>query len=414
MIQQALVAGGGIGGLAAALAASRAGWDVRLFEQAPAFAEVGAGIQLGPNVVRVLHGWGLADQLARLAAFPQRLQVRDAVTGDELGVLPLGERALQKYGAPYATIHRADLHGLLLQALQARDHVRLNLNSPLASYTDSGQAVSLQTWDGLEVQGDALIGADGLWSRVREQLLADGPPRVTGHLAYRALLPQASLPERLRSQQITAWLGPKLHVVQYPVRGGKCLNVVVIVQGQVDGDLQNWDHTSNAADLQAALQHTAWPLRELVQAVTDGGQGESGAADGRAGAGWRLWALCDRPPVTGAQQQAQGRVALLGDAAHPMRPFLAQGAGMAIEDAAELGSALDRARDQVVEVPALLQRYAANRWRRNARVQAHSLRNGQIFHASGPLRWARDASLKMLGERALDLPWLYGETATRF
>jgi salicylate hydroxylase len=406
MIQQALIAGGGIGGLAAALAASRAGWDVRLFEQAPAFGEVGAGIQLGPNVVRVLHGWGLQDELAGVAAFPQRLQVRDAVTGDELGVLPLGERALQKYGAPYATIHRADLHGLLLQALQARDHVRLNLNTALTSFADSGQAVTLQTGDGLEVQGDVLIGADGLWSRVREQLLADGPPRVTGHLAYRALLPQASLPERLRSQQVTAWLGPKLHVVQYPVRGGEWLNVVAIVQGQIDGDIQSWDHASNAADVQAALLHTAWPLRELVQAVTDSG--------GEAGAGWRLWALCDRPPISGAQQQAQGRVALLGDAAHPMRPYLAQGAGMAIEDAAELGSALAQAENQAMEVAALLQRYALNRWQRNARVQARSLGNGKIFHASGPLRWARDASLKLLGEKALDLPWLYGNTPSDF
>jgi salicylate hydroxylase len=411
MIQQALIAGGGIGGLAAALAASRAGWDVRLFEQAPAFGEVGAGIQLGPNVVRVLHDWGLQDQLAGVAAFPQRLQVRDAVTGDELGVLPLGERALQKYGAPYATIHRADLHGLLLQAVQARDHVRLNLNATLASFVDNGQAVTLQTGDGLEVRGDALIGADGLWSRVRQQLLADGPPRVTGHLALRALLPQASLPGHLRSQQVTAWLGPKLHVVQYPVRGGGWLNVVAIVQGQIDGDIQSWDHASNASDLQAALMHTAWPLRELIQAVTDGGDGDG---DGGAGAGWRLWALCDRPPMRGAQQQAQGRVALLGDAAHPMRPYLAQGAGMAIEDAAELGSALAQAQDRDVEVPALLQRYAQNRWRRNARVQARSLRNGQIFHASGPLRWARDASLKLLGEKALDLPWLYGETPSDF
>jgi salicylate hydroxylase len=411
VIQQALIAGGGIGGLAAALAASRAGWDVRLFEQAPAFGEVGAGIQLGPNVVRVLHGWGLQDELAGVAAFPHRLQVRDAVTGDELGVLPLGQRALQKYGAPYATIHRADLHGLLLQALQARDHVRLNLNSTLASFVDSGQAVTLHTGDGLEVQGDALIGADGLWSRVREQLLADGPPRVTGHLAYRALLPQASLPARLRSQQVTVWLGPKLHVVQYPVRGGEWLNVVAIVHGQVDGDLQSWGHASNAADLQAAFMHTAWPLRELIQAVTASGNTDDGNEEN---AGWGLWALCDRPPMRGAQQQAQGRVALLGDAAHPMRPYLAQGAGMAIEDAAELGSALAQTQNQVAEVPALLQRYAQNRWRRNARVQARSLRNGQIFHASGPLRWARDASLKLLGEKALDLPWLYGQTPPDF
>ena len=419
MSRQALIAGGGIGGLAAALSASRVGWDVRLYERAPVFSEVGAGVQLSPNVVRVLHGWGLQAELARVAAFPNRLQVRDAVSGRELGVLLLGRQALQKYGAPYATIHRADLHDVLLQAVQAQDRVRLNLNNCVAGYADSGREVILQTeavavpGDGSgarpllsaplpEVEGDALIGADGLWSRVRELMLNDAPPRVTGHLAYRAMLPQASLPERLRSQQVTAWLGPKLHVVQYPVRGGEWLNVVAIVQGQVEGDLQSWDHSANAADLQAATRLTAAPLRDLIQAVTDGGS--------QANPAWRLWALCDRPPMSGAHQQAKGRVALLGDAAHPMRPYLAQGAGMAIEDAAELGSALAQALDPAFDVPAMLQRYALNRWQRNARVQARSVRNGTIFHAEGPLRWGRDASMKLLGEKLLDMPWLYGAT----
>lgn len=397
--RQALIAGGGIGGLAAALAVSRAGWDVRLYERAPAFSELGAGIQLGPNVVRVLHSWGLQAELARVAAFPDRLQVRDAMSGRELGVLRLGERALQKYGAPYATIHRADLHALLLRAVQARDRLWLNLDTALASYADAGQAVTLKTASGLEVEGDALIGADGLWSRVRALMLRDGPPRVTGHLAFRALLPQASLPERLRSQQVTAWLGPKLHVVQYPVRGGEWLNLVAIMHGQVTGDLQSWDHRANAADLQAAVEGTAAPLRDLIAAVTQ--------CSDNADPPWRLWALCDRPPVSGAHQQAQGRVALLGDAAHPMRPYLAQGAGMAIEDASELGAVLAQARGSAFDVPTLLQRYALNRWQRNARVQTRALRNGKIFHAEGALRWGRNASLKLLGEQILDLPWLY-------
>lgn len=422
MSRQALIAGGGIGGLAAALSASRAGWHVRLYERAPAFSEVGAGVQLGPNVVRVLQGWGLQDALARVAAFPDRLQVRDAVSGRELGVLPLGAQALQKYGAPYATIHRADLHDVLLQAVQARDNVWLKLNSAVASYADSGREITLRTEalagpeDApgaspvasaplLEVEGDALIGADGLWSRVRQLMLNDAAPRVTGHLAYRAMLPQTSLPKRLRSQQVTVWLGPRLHVVHYPVRGGEWLNVVAVVQGSVAGDLQNWDHHANGADLQEATLGTAVLLRDLIQAVTDGGN--------KTGPAWRLWPLCDRPPMSGAHQQAKGRVALLGDAAHPMRPYLAQGAGMAIEDAAELGAALALALDPAFDVPTVLQRYALNRWQRNARVQARSVRNGQIFHAQGPLRWARDASMKLLGEKLLDMPWLYGGAMPR-
>jgi salicylate hydroxylase len=428
MTRQVLIAGGGIGGLAAALAASRAGWDVRLYEKAPAFSEVGAGVQLGPNVVRLLHGWGLQGALARVAAFPERLQVRDAVSGRELGVLPLGKRALQKYGAPYVTIHRADLHGLLLQAVRQRENLWLKLGSCLSSYSDTGSEVRLQITDSLtggrlggtdsdaspafseladaadliEVEGDALIGADGLWSRVRELMLGDGPPRVSGHLAYRAMLPQARLPEHLRSQQVTAWLGPKLHAVQYPVRGGEWLNLVVILEGQAPAEMQGWDHSANGDDLQQAMRLTSAPLRELIEAVTGSGRNGTPA--------WRLWPLCDRPPIQGAHQQAQGRVALLGDAAHPMRPYLAQGAGMAIEDAAELGSALAQALDPAFDVPTLLQRYALNRWERNARVQARSVRNGEIFHAEGPLRWGRNVSMKLLGQKVLDMPWLYAGT----
>lgn len=388
--KQVLVAGGGIGGLAAVLAASRAGWQVRLYERAAQFSEVGAGIQMGPNVTRVLQGWGLETALAQVAAFPQRLQVRHALSGAELGVLRLGAQAQQRYGAPYATIHRADLHQMLLAAVRQQHGVWLQLDQTLRHFAVTPEAVTLHTEAGAVVEGDALVGADGLWSRVRQQLLGDEPPRVTGHLAYRALLPQASLPAALRSQQITAWLGPNLHVVQYPVRGGEWLNVVAIVHGHVHGGLEDWDHGANAADLKMALGHTCSDLQALIDAVPD----------------WRLWVLCDRPPLAAADQMARGRVALLGDAAHPMRPYLAQGAGMAIEDAAELGRCLAQV-DEVLDVSTMLGRYALNRWQRNARVQARSIRNGEIFHLDGPMAWARDTSLRLLGERVLDVPWLY-------
>lgn len=388
-----LIAGGGIGGLAAGLACSRAGCHVRLYERADTFGEVGAGIQMGPNVVRVLQGWELDDALRQVAAFPDRLQVRHALSGAELGVLHLGQTAVQRYGAPYATIHRADLQQLLLKALQQRDAVRLHNGKTVQRYVETSGAVGLSLDDGLDVEGDVLIAADGLWSQLRQQLLGDGPPRVAGHLAYRALLPQASLPAALRSQQVTAWLGPRLHVVQYPVRGGEWLNVVAIVHGHVQGGLEDWDHDANAGELQAALAHTCAPLRDLIAAMP----------------AWRLWVLCDRPPVSAADQMARGHVALLGDAAHPMRPYLAQGAGMAIEDAAELGRQVALV-DGVLDVPTLLQRYALNRWQRNARVQARSIRNGQIFHLQGPMAWARDAAMRLGGERLLDVPWLYRGT----
>ena len=388
MTRRTLIVGGGIGGLAAALACARVGVQVELFERAREFTEVGAGIQLGPNVVKILHGWGLKDALAGVAAFPDRLQVRSALSGAELGVLRLGAVAMERYGSPYATIHRADLHGLLLAALKPQTGVQLNVASPVDRFMQQADGVTLHTADGREARGDVLVGADGLWSRVREQLLNDGPPRATGHLAYRALVRQDSLPERLRSRQVSAWLGPQMHVVQYPVRGGEWLNVVAIVHGRMHGDLAHWDHTANPATLRSAMTATCAPLQDLIHAIDD----------------WRLWALSIRPPMRAADEQARGRVALLGDAAHPMLPYLAQGAGMAIEDAHCLGPALAT---RGLDAPAALRHYAGRRWQRNARVQAGAIRNGQIFHASGVVRWGRDAAMKLLGERLLDMPWLY-------
>ena len=386
-----LIVGGGIGGLAAALACSRAGVQVRLLERSAQFSEVGAGIQMGPNVVRRLYAWGLQSQLGDVVAYPSRLQARDAVTGRELGLLPLGNRGMQPYAAPYLTVHRGDLQQLLLEAVQHQDNVRLSLNCCASSFTQDKDTVTLQTDEGLTLHADALIGADGLWSRLRQYLLGDEAPRVTGHVAYRAMVPQHTLPQSQRSQGVTVWLGPDLHVVHYPVRRGEWLNVVVVLAGQVAREqTQNWNHAASAVELRAALERlgASAPLRELVAAIDE----------------WRLWALCDRPPMRSASEQAQGRVALLGDAAHPMRPYLAQGAGMAIEDAAELEQQLGQAS---LGVPALLQQYAERRWRRNARVQARSIRNGEIFHAQGLTRWGRDRALALFGRQLMDQPWLY-------
>ncbi len=389
---QLLIAGGGIGGLAAALAGSRAGARVRLFERTLVFSEVGAGIQLGPNVTRVLHGWGLANALADVVAVPERLQIRSAASGAELGVLKLGEMAHARYGSPYVTIHRGDLHAVLLAELTRRGEVVLNLDSAVAGFEQDDKTVTLRLQDGREAQGDLLVGADGGWSRVRQQLLNDGLPRATGHLAYRALVRQSSLPPPLRSQQVTAWLGPRLHMVQYPVRCGEWLNVVAFVHGQVSGDMQSWDHNANAAELQHHMAATCAPIKDLINAIEF----------------WRLWPLSIRVPMRGAHEHAQWRVALLGDAAHPMLPYLAQGAGMAIEDAAELGRILAAQPQGAAMGPEGLREYAAHRWQRNARVQARAIRNGKIFHATGPVRWGRDVAMKLLGESLLDMPWLYG------
>ena len=391
---QAIISGGGIGGLAAALAVFRAGWGVQLFEKADAFSEVGAGVQLGPNGVKVLHAWGLGSALEAVAAFPDELRVRSAVNGEQLGRLRLGRPMAERYGARYATVHRADLHSLLLGAV-SQTNARLNLGCSLLGFVDQPASVKVQTAHAGDLEADVLIGADGLYSLVRQQLLADGPPRVSGHLAYRALVPQASLPEKHRSRDVTVWLGPRLHVVHYPVRRGELLNIVAVVHGDIDADeIASWDHSANGADLDAALQGAHASLRELVQSVEH----------------WRLWPLRDRLPMQAADQQARGRIALLGDAAHPMRPYLAQGASMAIEDAFELGRQLEAARkaSATLDSPQALQRFASQRWQRNARVQARAQRNGEVFHADGLMRLARDASMKLMGEKLLDMPWLYG------
>jgi len=401
MQKQILIAGGGIGGLAAALGASRAGWEVRLFERAAVFNEVGAGVQIGPNVVRRLQAWGLQSALQAVAAFPDRLQVRSALSGAELATLRLGSTVIERYGAAYATIHRADLHAVLLGAVQSDSAVHLNLGEAITGHGDRDGVVTVQLASGKAVEGDALVGADGLRSGTRQRLLGESPTRTSGHLAYRAVVRQDALPQVLRTGHVTAWLGPHLHVVQYPLRRGELMNVVAIRHGAAPADLDGWDHAANTGDLEAALSGTCTALQDLVRAVP------------HVGTGWRLWPLSDRPPVRGANEMAQGLVALLGDAAHPMRPYLAQGAGMAIEDAAELQRALSM---HDLDVALRLRRYALNRWQRNARVQERSRRNGRIFHATGAVRWGRDAALRLLGERLLDVPWLYrgdGSSAAR-
>ena len=389
MTNRVLIAGGGMGGLGAAIACRQAGWTARLYERTETLREVGAGIQLGPNATRILAAWGLDEALRAVAAQPRQLRVRDGGGGHEVGTMRLGPAFMQRYGAPYLTVHRADLQAVLLQG--ARDAgAEVRLGSRIATVLPGPREVRLDIGDSGHDEGDVLVGADGVWSQVRQQVCNDGPPRPTGHLAYRTLALQRDLPAALRSEDVTVWLGPRLHVVAYPVRAGEMLNVVAVVQGSSRGAPEDWDQAAAVADLMAAMGPLARPLQHLVAAMP----------------GWRLWALHDRPPLTSADQMASGRIALVGDAAHPMRPYLAQGAGMAIEDAAELGRAL--ASVAGADVAGALRSYAENRWERCARVQSRAERNGRIFHATGPMRWGRDLSLRLLGERLLDQPWLYG------
>lgn len=390
MALQLLVAGGGIGGLASALALAQGGHRVELFEQSAVFAEVGAGIQLGPNAVRRLHALGLAQALDTIAAKPDALVVRAASDDHELACLPLGDVAVRRYGAPYCCVHRADLHGVLLAAVRAQADVALNHPARLVQIEHSDDVVTVAADGARAWEGDALIGADGLWSAVRAELDVPGPaPQPTGHTAWRGLLSQAALPLAQRSTQVRVWLGDRLHALVYPVRGGELLNVVVLAEAAPTGDARDWDQSTSLDALQRATGRCCTTLQGYLSAVPT----------------WRAWSLHDRAPLTGPAQMAHERIALLGDAAHPMLPYLAQGAGMAIEDAVALAEAL-RSVDSD-GVPEALRRYANARWQRNARVQARARRNAQIFHAAGPLRMARDLAMRTLGARLLDQPWLY-------
>lgn len=407
-----LIAGGGIGGLAAALACSQAGarshgLQIELLERTPQFEDAGAGIQLGPNATRRLQAWGLGAALAQYGAFPAALVVRDGEKGGELARLPLGDAIAKQYGAPYACLHRSDLHSLLLDAALQAQAVDCLRDAVVTAWqaVQGGVEVQLVQYGQTAVRaGQALVGADGLWSAVRGQCLGDGLAQPTGHLAWRAMVQQARLPLALRSQDISVWLGPQWHGVAYPVRGGDWLNLVVITHAsaganpsapQAESAPHRWSQDAAAADLLAALPPLPADLHTLLLAMPQ----------------WRQWVLCERAPLCGPQgmhdaRWAGGRVALLGDAAHPMRPYLAQGAGMAIEDAFELAAQLQPT--AAAQWPQALAAYAQARWQRNARVQARATRNGRVFHATGWQRAGRDAALRLLGARLLGQPWLYG------
>jgi len=392
-----LLVGGGLGGLATALALGQAGVTTQLFEQSPAFTEVGAGIGLGPNAVRRLRTWGVWEALQAKGFVPSQLEVMDAKTGRQLGCLPMANTFEQRYGAPYLTIHRADLHQVLSNAVNAQGLSALHLGHRLQAAKADASCVKTQ-W--LSPQGQvvehashALIGADGINSKLRELGWPSSQLQASGHWAYRTLLPRHTLPAAWRGDAMGLWLGPRLHLVHYPVCGGEWLNVVVLVETHDAAQTPGWDSQRSAAqtahDLQTALQGSCSLLQDLV----------------RMSESWRAWALFDRHPLQSADDMAQGRLALLGDAAHPMLPYLAQGAGMAIEDADTLAQCWSQSG---LSVEQRLQAYAEARWQRVAKVQARARRNARMFHANGTLAWGRDLAMRWGGAAVMDMPWLYG------
>lgn len=378
-----LIAGGGIGGLGAALALAQGGHRVMVFERAEGFREIGAGIQLGPNVFRMFERLGLRAAMLEMAAIPRALVMRCALAGHEITRVPLGEGFQARFGQPYAVIHRGDMHGVLLRACASHPGVTLVTGRAAQSYSQFNNGVTLHFDAGEPARGDLLIGADGLWSRIRKAMLGDGPPVVSGHIAYRAVMPMEAVPEGLPREEVVLHAGPRLHLVHYPLRRGELMNLVAVFHSAEYSE--GWDQAGDPALLQKHFRRTRPEVRTMLAKIET----------------WKYWVLCDREPRRG---WCEGRVALLGDAAHPMLQYLAQGANMALEDALCLADMLER-----LPVEQALQAYENARVLRTGRVQSMARLYGDIYHAADVRAELRDAMLKNRAPEAAweSMAWLY-------
>lgn len=387
-----LIAGAGVGGLTAALAFAARGYGVRIFERAPELVEVGAGLQLSPNATRLLDSLGLGAALRRLAVRPEAIVLRRASTSREIARVPLGAGGTRRWGADYLVIHRADLQSVLLDAVNAHPAIRLDLGSSVEEVRQHADGVSVVLHDGTatsEADGRLLIGADGVWSRLRG-LLGGQPCRQAGHTAWRTVIARDAA-GALDRDVVTAFLDPRFHLVAYPVRGGRDLNLVAITRNRAGADRAEhgqWAAKADPAALHAAMGGTGALLHGLV-------------ATARA---WTVWPLME-VPEQGAWHK--GRVVLIGDAAHAMTPHAAQGAGMAIEDAFVLAARVAAAGDDLE--PALA-RFEAERRPRVARARRRGRFNRFVWHAWGPIALGRDLVLSVRSPEkvAADFDWLYG------
>lgn len=382
------VVGAGIGGLTAALMLARQGHAVTLVERRSGFAEVGAGLQLSPNASRILVDLGLGAALRRVASEPERVVVRAISGGKIIGSVALGAFVRERFGAPFWVVHRADLQSVLLDAVRSEASVRILMGRTVEAVVQKRSAVTLtlSTASGqTEPAFDAVVGADGVWSDMRRALGDEKAATFRGSVAWRATIPRDDAPAALAGNETGLWLGRSGHVVHYPIAGGRLLNVVAIERR--DEPVEGWSTPGDGAALLARFNDAAPDLRDLLA------KPES----------WLLWPLYDHP----ARRLAEGRIALLGDAGHPVLPFLAQGAALAIEDAAVLAQALAREPNDPAKA---LKAYQRERLGRVRRVQRQARRNGRVYHAGRVVSLARNLAMRRLGPRGMVLryAWLYG------
>jgi salicylate hydroxylase len=351
-----LIAGAGIGGLSAALALLRRGFRVSVLEQARELAELGAGVQISANGAHALFSLGLESVLKQVWCEPAGKEIRLWSTGETWKLFDLGAVSRQRYGAPYFMIHRADLHRILLDAVKAAAPDAITLNARVTAFEQDASGVTVICEDGARVAADALIGADGVHSRIRNALFGEMPARFTGLLAWRGLIPMDKLPERLRRLVGTNWVGPGGHVVHYPLRGGALMNFVGTAERD-DWRVESW--TERGTTEEALNDFSGWneDVQTLIRNIETPYK----------------WALLGREPL---ERWTIGRVTLLGDAAHPTLPMMAQGANMAIED----GVVLARCLEMHGDVPTALQAYEAARRDRTARLVRAANDNASRFH----------------------------------
>ena len=381
-----LIAGGGIGGLAAAHALARKGFAVRVLEQAPEFREIGAGIQLGPNIFRALDRIGLKDAVLADAHPPPGMEMRCALSGEMVTRIPLDGRFIDRFQQPYAVTHRADIHGAFLNACERNNLVTLETHRSVEAYEEDEDGVTLVLQSGERIAGRALIGCDGMWSKIRDRIVDDGKPRVSGHIAYRAVIEKAHVPDDLWRPDVVLWAGPRTHLVHYPLRRGELYNLVAVFHS--DRYEEGWNAEADAVELWAHFNGQRPEVLHMLERIET----------------WRMWVLCDREPV---KEWSKGRVTLLGDAAHPMLQYLAQGACMATEDAVCLA---EKVAEQPDDLAAAFRSYVQQRYLRTARVQIMARVYGDFYHARGPAAELRN---QMLGPRTPEesyegVAWLYG------
>ena len=382
-----LIAGGGIGGLAAACGLARKGQKSIVVEQAPALGEIGAGIQIGPNAFHCFDYLGVGDEARSKAVYIDKLRLMDAQTAEDITSIPLDEPFREFYGNPYAVVHRADLHGVLLKYCEDSPLVDIRTSHVVTGYEQDGTSATLLVKDRDPIRGRFLIGAEGLRSPIRGQMVGDGEPRISGHTTYRSVIPTEQMPEDLRWNAATLWAGPKCHIVHYPLKGWKMFNLVVTYHRDVQEPIAG--KPVSKEEVAQGFEHIHPKARQIIEHGSD----------------WKLWVLCDRDPIS---NWVDGRVALLGDSAHPMLQYFAQGACMAMEDAVALSHCIENYGDDIENA---LQRYQQMRKVRTARVQMNSRLIGEyIYHPDDAKAAVRNHVMRSMtpDDWYRQLDWLYG------